>query len=181
MPYGSYRTHPLAVRNAWRFIKEGGAEAVKLEGGHTIFEQVKRLCRIGIAVMGHLGMTPQSVKELGGYKVQGKTKTQAEEIFSDALELERLGVFSIVLECVPRGLAKRITKALRIPTIGIGAGPDTDGQVLVLHDLLGFESSVRPRFVRRYADLNRTVSAAILKYKEDILSGKFPSQAESFE
>lgn len=181
MPYESYRTPQLAIRNAWRLIREGGAVAVKLEGGEKIFEPVQKLCHVGIPVMGHLGMTPQSIRELGGYKVQGKTKSEADKIFSDALELERLGVFSIVLECVPKDLAQRISKAVRIPTIGIGAGADTDGQILVLHDLLGFESPVRPRFVRRYADLNRTVLEAVLKYKEDVLSGTFPSASESFE
>ena len=181
MPFGSYQTAASAVRNARRFLKEAGAEAVKLEGGKRIIEQVKALVRAGIPVMGHLGMTPQTATELGGYKVQGKTKKDAQKILNEAKELERAGVFSIVLECVPRGLAARVTEALWVPTIGIGAGPAADGQVLVLHDLLGFESAVRPRFVRRYADLNKVISEALFKYRSDVLKKKFPSLTESFE
>ena len=180
MPFGSYQGIESAIRNAKRFLKEAGAEAVKLEGGKRILAQVKALIRAGIPVMGHLGMTPQSVNQLGGYKVQGKTKQEADQIFEDAKELEQAGVFSIVLECVPVSLAKRITKALKIPTIGIGAGPDTDGQVLVLHDLLGFESTIRPRFVRRYAELNQEIHKALVHYRNDVLAKKFPTLRESF-
>lgn len=180
MPFRSYRTAEEGLKNAQRFLKEGKAEAVKLEGGRQVLEQVKALVDAGIPVMGHLGMTPQSITELGGYKVQGKTKEQADEIFEDALALERAGVFSIVLECVPHALAKRISEAVRIPTIGIGAGPEADGQVLVLHDLLGFESQVKPRFVRRYADLDKEIRRALAEYRDDILNGKFPSEKESF-
>lgn len=181
MPFGSYSDAESAVLNAKRLVQEGGAEAVKPERGHVIASQIKAIIREGINVMGHLGMTPQSVSELGGYKVQGRTKKEADRIFDEALELERLGVFSIVLECVPDSLAKRITEALKIPTIGIGAGPYTDGQVLVLHDLLGFESSVHPRFVRRYAQLDQVVSKALSQYCNDVLSGKFPTLKESFK
>lgn len=181
MPFGSYQGIEPAIRNARRLLKEGGAEAVKLEGGKRILAQVKALIRAGVPVMGHLGMTPQSVSELGGYKVQGKTKEEADRIFEEANELEQAGVFSIVLECIPNSLAKRITKSLKIPTIGIGAGRDTDGQVLVLHDLLGFESSVRPRFVRRYAGLNQIIHKAVTQYRSDVLAKKFPALGESFK
>ena len=181
MPFGTYQGIEPAIRNARRLLKEAGAEAVKLEGGKRILAQVKALIRAGVPVMGHLGMTPQSVSELGGYKVQGKTKEEADRIFEEARELEQAGVFSIVLECVPNSLAKRITRSLKIPTIGIGAGPDTDGQVLVLHDLLGFESQVRPRFVRRYAGLNHIIHKAVTQYRSDVLAKKFPTVQESFK
>lgn len=181
MPFGSYQGVQTALRNARRFLKEGGAGAVKLEGGKRILREVNALIRAGVPVMGHLGMTPQTASELGGYKVQGKTKKERDGIFGDALELEKAGVFSIVLECVPASLAKRISGKLKIPTIGIGAGPHTDGQVLVLHDLLGFESSVRPRFVRRYAQLSRVIRKALRSYRDDVLSGTFPSMEESFK
>ncbi len=181
MPFGSYQGIEPAIRNARRLLKEAGAEAVKLEGGKRIIAQVKGLIRAGVPVMGHLGMMPQSVSELGGYKVQGKTKEEANRIFEEAKELEQAGVFAIVLECVPNSLAKRITKSLKIPTIGIGAGPDTDGQVLVIHDLLGFESSIRPRFVRRYAELNQIIHKALTQYRNDVLNKKFPTAQESFK
>lgn len=180
MPFGSYRSVGSTLRNARQFLKEAGAAAVKLEGGGQVLTQVNALVRSGISVMGHLGMLPQSVRELGGYKVQGKTKEEADRIFEEALELEKAGVFSIVLECVPHALAKRITKGIKVPTIGIGAGPDTDGQVLVLHDLLGFESQVRPRFVRRYAHLTQEIQKALRQYRNDVLQKKFPTLRESF-
>ena len=181
MPFASYDNPEKALLNASRLVKEGGADAVKLEGGTRILEEVKRLTEYEIPVMGHLGMTPQSIAELGGYKVQGKTKDQADEILKDALALEAAGVFSVVLECVPVTLAKRVSKALKIPTIGIGAGKDTDGQVLVLHDMLGFPSSVRPRFVRKYADLGAVVKKAVHDYQEDVVKEKFPAPQESFK
>ena len=181
MPFGSYQGVEGSLRNARRFIKDSGAQAVKLEGGKRVLTQVKALVRAGIPVMGHLGMTPQSVSELGGYKVQGRTTAEQERILGEARELEDAGIFSLVLECVPSSFARRLTKVLKIPTIGIGAGPDTDGQVLVLHDLLGFESQVKPRFVRQYADLNRTIRKALRDYREDVLEGKFPSKEESFK
>lgn len=179
MPYGAYPDTEKALLNANRLI-QAGAEAVKLEGGSRILDQVKALRQYEIPVMGHLGMTPQSIQELGGYKVQGKSKEEADVIFDDALALEKAGVFSIVLECVPASLAKRITEQLTIPTIGIGAGRDTDGQVLVIHDLLGFPSPVRPRFVRQYADLNAAIKHAVGHYRKDVLSGQFPASKESF-
>lgn len=181
MPFGSYEGTEKAVLNASRLIKEAGADAVKLEGGSQIMEEVKALIEYDIPVMGHLGMTPQSIKQLGGYKVQGKSKEEADLIFQDALALEKAGIFSLVLECVPVSLSKRITQELTIPTIGIGAGIETDGQVLVLHDLLGFPSPVRPRFVRRYADLNAIVRDAVTQYKNDVLNKKFPKLEESFQ
>lgn len=181
MPFGSYEDAESAVLNGQRLVNVGGAEAVKLEGGAVILKQVAALIKNRIPVMGHLGMTPQSVQELGGYKVQGRTKRDAERIFEDAKMLERLGVFSIVLECVPYALGRRISESLKIPTIGIGAGPYTDGQILVLHDLLGFESSVRPRFVRRYAELDRTIREALARFRNDVLKGTFPTLGESFK
>lgn len=181
MPFASYENPEKALLNASRLTKEGGADAVKLEGGAQIMKEVKALMEYEIPVMGHLGMTPQSIKELGGYKVQGKSKEEADVIFEDALALEKAGIFSLVLECVPASLSKRITGALKIPTIGIGAGIETDGQVLVLHDLLGFPSPVRPRFVRQYADLSSVIKKAVENYRNDVLSGKFPSMKETFE
>ena len=181
MPYHSYETAAAALRNARRFIEEAHAGAVKLEGGEKVAKQVKALTRVGIAVMGHVGMTPQSIKELGGYKVQGKTKPEADRILKDALILQEAGVFAIVLECVPYKLAEKITKEVSVPTIGIGAGPLVNGQILVLHDLLGFHSIVNPRFVRRYADVDKISREAIGKFKTDVVAGNFPSLKESFE
>ncbi len=179
MPYQSYRNPAEAVKNA-KLLKKAGAQAVKLEGGEMIQKQIAAILKAGIPVMGHLGMTPQSVKKFGGYKVQGRDSKQAEKIFNDARLLDQSGVFSIVLECIPAGLGERVTRSVKCPTIGIGAGAGTDGQVLVLHDMLGFESSVRPRFVRTYASLAEETRTAVLNYKEDILSGKFPSKEESY-
>lgn len=181
MPFGSYEGPEKALLNASRLVKEAGADAVKLEGGNRIIEEVKAILEYDIPVMGHLGMTPQSIKELGGYKVQGKSKEDADAIFEDALVLEKAGIFSLVLECVPVSLSKRITEVVKIPTIGIGAGIETDGQVLVLHDLLGFPSPVRPRFVRQYADMSAILKKAVSQYRDDVVSGRFPSMKESFE
>lgn len=181
MPFGSYQgSKERAVRNAKRFIQEAGADAVKVEGGFKIREQVKAVLNSGIPVMGHLGMTPQSVTQLGGYKVQGRTPKEAQQILKDALLLEELGVFSIVLECVPLKLAKQIARKLLVPVIGIGAGPDVDGQILVLHDLLGFESGVHPKFVRRYTNFDQIARTAIREFKQDVEEGNFPSLEESF-
>ena len=180
MPFGSYDTPDRAVRNAKRFLKEAGADGVKLEGGKKIQEQIKALVDAGIPVMGHLGMTPQTASLLGGYRVQGKEKKQAAEIEKDAGFLDRLGVFSLVLECVPAALAAKITRNIKCPVIGIGAGPAADGQVLVLHDMLGFHSKMHPRFVRRYASLENQIRGAVEKYRRDVLAGKFPSKEESY-
>ena len=181
MPFGSYQASAEhAFRNAKRFVKEGGADAVKLEGGKKIVKTLKALIDGGIPVMGHLGMTPQTATFLGGYKVQGSEPKQAKQILEDAQRLEDAGVFSLVLECVPRRLAEQITKKISVPTVGIGAGPKTDGQILVLHDLLGFSSPVHPRFVRRYAEFEKLAIQAFTRYVADVRSGIFPSLEESF-
>lgn len=182
MPFGSYQgSVDQAYRSARRLIQEGGAEAVKLEGGETVVKQVKALVRAGIPVMGHLGMTPQTATLLGGYKVQGRGPKASQKILEDAQRLDEAGIFSLVLECVPWRLAERITKKISCPTIGIGAGPKTDGQILVLHDLLGFEGVVHPRFVRRYAAFEKEAQEAFSRYLTDVRSGRFPSLKESFE
>ncbi len=180
MPYGSYNNPKSALRNAERFLKEGGADAVKLEGGVAIEKQVQALRNAKIPVMGHVGMLPQSAEKIGGYKVQGKDTAGAEKILKDAILLDHLGVFSLVLECVPAALAERITQQVKCPTIGIGAGPKTDGQILVLPDLLGIRSGVSPKFVRRYANLEKEIRSAVAAYREDVLQGKFPSPKESY-
>lgn len=180
MPFGSYDTPPQAVRNARRFMKEAGANAVKVEGGARIRRQVESLLAAGIPVMGHLGLTPQSASQLGGYRVQGREAREARAILEDARLLDRLGVFSIVIECVPAVLGAKITKAVKCPTIGIGAGAKTDGQVLVTQDMLGFEGKVSPKFVRRYASLGQEVRKAARRYADDVKQGKFPSAGESY-
>jgi 3-methyl-2-oxobutanoate hydroxymethyltransferase len=181
MPYGSYHTGADdAVRNALRLIKEGGAEAVKLEGGRTRADLVKRLVDEEIPVMGHIGLTPQSVNKLGGFRVQGKTAEAARAILDDARALEEAGAFSIVLELVPREIAKLVTESIRIPTIGIGAGAHCDIQVLVLHDLLGLSFGKLPRFVRQYANLQAQMTDAISRFAEDVRTGAYPSDAESY-
>lgn len=180
MPFGSYDNPAQAVRNAKRFLKEAGADAVKLEGGARIKKQIEALVSAGIPVMGHLGLTPQSASQLGGYRVQGRESREAAAILKDAVLLDRLGVFSMVLECVPSALAAKITKAVKCPTIGIGAGAKTDGQVLVTHDMLGFEGKVSPKFVRHYARLGQEVRKAAERYRDDVKQGKFPSAGESY-
>lgn len=181
MPYGSYHTGADdAVRAALRLIKEGGAEAVKLEGGRKRAELVKRLVDEEIPVMGHIGLTPQSVNMLGGYRVQGKTAETARELLDDARALEEAGAFSIVLEVVPREIAKLITESVSIPTIGIGAGVHCDIQVLVVHDMLGFSFGKQARFVRPYANLRETMTDAISRFAEDVRTGAYPSDTESY-
>jgi 3-methyl-2-oxobutanoate hydroxymethyltransferase len=181
MPYGSYHTGADdAVRAALRLVKEGGAEAVKLEGGSKRAALVKRLVDEEIAVMGHIGLTPQSVNKLGGYRVQGKTAATARELLDDARALEDAGAFSIVLEVMPREIAKLITESVRIPTIGIGAGADCDIQVLVLHDMLGLSFGKQARFVRPYANLREAMTEAISHFAEDVRAGAYPSDAESY-
>lgn len=179
MPYHSYQTPAAAVKNA-KLLKKAGAQAVKLEGGKAIEKQVAAILKAGIPVMGHLGMLPQSVKKLGGYKVQGREPKQAQDILKDAELLAKLGVFAIVLECIPSALGEKVSQVVKCPTIGIGAGAGTDGQVLVLHDMLGIESSVRPRFVRQYARLAEETRTAVQNYIEDVRSGRFPSKEESY-
>jgi 3-methyl-2-oxobutanoate hydroxymethyltransferase len=181
MPFLSYQpSEEVAITNAGLFLK-AGAKAVKVEGaGSHILKIVARLVEIGIPVMGHLGLTPQSVHSLGGYKLQGKEDADAERILAEARLLEQAGCFSIVLEKITSSLAGQITQSLSIPTIGIGAGPACDGQILVLYDLLGLDSSFKPRFVRRYADLEHTVHDALSSYVEDVINGSFPNEEESF-
>lgn len=181
MPFLSYQASVEdAVRNAGRFLKEGGAMGVKLEGGSAVIKQIKAISDAGIPVMGHLGLTPQSIHQMGGYKVQGKNKKDAENIMSDARLIQEAGAFALLLEGIPAELAKKISKSLSIPTIGIGAGPDCDGQVLVLYDMLGLFDQFVPKFVRQYANLKETARKAILQYKSDVESGKFPSEKESY-
>jgi 3-methyl-2-oxobutanoate hydroxymethyltransferase len=181
MPYGSYHAETAeSLRNAVRFVKEAGAEAVKIEGGERRLELISRLTEAEIPVMGHVGLTPQSVNALGGYRVQGKTPDAAEQLLRDARAVEAAGAFAVVLEAVPRELAARITRDLRIPTIGIGAGPECDGQVLVLHDILGLTFSPLPKFARRYANLGELISKAAREYCADVRAGLFPSDAESY-
>jgi len=181
MPYGSFHTGVAdSVRNAVRFVKEAGAEAVKIEGGEKRLELIHRLVEAEIPVMGHVGLTPQSLHALGGFKVQGKTAEAAEQLLRDARAVEAAGAFSIVLEAVPRELAAQVTRELRIPTIGIGAGPECDGQVLVIHDMLGLHLGHQPKFARRYANLAETISQAVTQYCDDVRAGRFPSDAESY-
>jgi len=181
MPYGSYHSDIAeSVRNAMRFVKEAGAEAVKIEGGERRLELISRLTEAEIPVMGHVGLTPQSVNALGGYRVQGKTPGTAEQLIRDARAVEAAGAFSVVLEAVPRELAAQITRELRIPTIGIGAGPDCDGQILVLHDLLGLTFGQTPKFARQYAKVGELISSAVREYCDDVRQGMFPSDGESY-
>ncbi|MBZ5642253.1 MAG: 3-methyl-2-oxobutanoate hydroxymethyltransferase [Acidobacteriia bacterium] len=181
MPYGSYHDDPAqAVRNAVRFVKEAGAEAVKLEGGERRLDLISRLVDAEVPVMGHIGLTPQSVNAFGGFRVQGKTEEAGERILRDARAVEAAGAFSIVLESIPRELAARITAEVKIPTIGIGAGPDCDGQVLVIHDMLGMSFGHRPKFARRYAEVGEQISRAAAEYCRDVQQGTFPSDAESY-
>jgi len=181
MPFGTYQGDVNeAVQNAVRFVKEAGAEAVKVEGGERRLEVIARLTEAEIPVMGHVGLTPQSVNAMGGYRVQGKTAGGAEQLLRDARAVEAAGAFSIVLEGIPRELAAEITKSVRIPTIGIGAGPDCDGQILVLHDLLGLTFQEPPKFARRYANVGEVISQAVREYCADVHSGSFPSDAESY-
>lgn len=181
MPYGSYHGEMNeALRNAMRFVKEAGAEAVKVEGGERRLELIARLTEAEIPVMGHVGLTPQSVNTLGGYRVQGKTPGTAEQVLRDARSVEAAGAFAIVLEAMPRELAAEITRSVRIPTIGIGAGPDCDGQVLVLHDMLGLTFQEAPKFARRYANVGEIISNAVREYCADVQNGSFPTDAESY-
>lgn len=182
MPFLSYQASiEETIRNAGRFLKEGGAAAVKLEGGARVADRIEVLTRHDIPVMAHIGLTPQSVHRMGGYKVQGRGTSQAKQLLADAKTVESAGAFSLVLEGIPISLAKKITQSIKIPTIGIGAGPYCDGQVLVLHDLLGLFTRFHPKFVRRYADLTSTITEAVRRYKSDVESGKFPTEEEGYE
>jgi len=182
MPFLSYKVDLKdAVYNAGRLIKEGGAQAVKVEGGEHIAKTILAMIHADIPVMGHIGLTPQAIHQMGGYKIQGKKSQSAEKLIEDAKLLEEIGVFALVLECIPHELAKEITQTIDIPTIGIGAGPYCDGQVLVIHDILGLYEEVRPKFVRKYADLKAIITEAVNKYVNDVRDGKFPTLKESYE
>jgi 3-methyl-2-oxobutanoate hydroxymethyltransferase len=182
MPFLSYQTSvPDAVRNAGRFLQEAGAQAVKLEGGQRVIEQVKAIVRADIPVMGHLGLTPQSIHAFGGYKVQGRGEDAARLLKENALLLQEAGVFSIVLECVPALVAKDVSEALAIPTIGIGAGPHCDGQVLVIQDLLGMFKEFKPKFVKHYANLFETIKNAVDTYANEVRNGSFPADEHCFK
>ncbi len=182
MPFLSYQVNTEeAVRNAGRFFQEAGAEAVKLEGGEEVVEAVRRVTAAGMPVLGHLGLTPQSVRKFGGYQLQGATAQEAERLLRDARLLEQAGVFALVLEKIPMEVARRITETVSVPTIGIGAGPYCDGQILVTHDMLGLFEKFRPKFARRYAELARTIRQACSGYVADVKAGNFPSPEESYQ
>lgn len=182
MPFGSYQASDEdAVRSAIRLMKEGGAEAVKMEGGSRVVEPIRRLSAAGVPVMGHLGLTPQSVHAFGGHKVQGRAEDEAECIFQDALQLQDAGCYCIVLEGIPAALAQRISKAITIPTIGIGAGPDCDGQVLVIYDLLGMDERFNPKFLKKYEDFSSRIKSAVETYRDDVREARFPGPEHSFE
>ena len=181
LPFGSYQSDPKeALRSAIRIMKESGGHAVKLEGGKEIKDSVKRILHAGIPVMGHLGLTPQSIYKFGTYTVRAKEEEEAEKLKADALLLEKAGCFSIVLEKVPAKLAKEVAESLTIPVIGIGAGNGVDGQVLVVHDMLGMTHEFHPRFLRRYADLHTEMTKAFENYREDVKSRDFPSDKEQY-
>lgn len=181
LPFGSYQSDPKeALRSAIRIMKESGAHSVKLEGGKEIKESIKRILNAGIPVMGHLGLTPQSIYKFGTYTVRAKEEQEAEELLEDAKMLERIGCFAIVLEKIPAELAKKVAKSVSIPIIGIGAGPHVDGQVLVLHDMLGMTHEFNPRFLRRYLNLYEEMSHAISQYVIDVKSQDFPNESEQY-
>jgi 3-methyl-2-oxobutanoate hydroxymethyltransferase len=182
MPFLSCQTGPAdAIRNAGRFLKEGGMEGVKIEGGSRVTEVIKAIVACEIPVMGHIGLTPQSVTKLGGYRIQGKTAIAAQQLISDANALEEAGCFAIVLEAIPTTVARIISAEISIPTIGIGAGKYCDGQVLVFHDILGFYHQTTPKFVKQYTNLNKTILEALKKYCRDVEQKKFPSDKYSFK
>ncbi len=181
MPFGSYQASAdEAVKNATRMVAEGGVEAVKLEGGADFADVIGRVVRAGIPVMGHIGLTPQSVHKMGGYVVQGKDSEKAQQLIRDARALQAAGCYALVLECIPAELGRFITGQIEIPTIGIGAGPHCDGQVLVLHDLLGFDTGVRPKFVKRFGELGQATGAAVRGYVDEVKRGTFPAEEHSF-
>ncbi|MFL5962037.1 MAG: 3-methyl-2-oxobutanoate hydroxymethyltransferase [Gaiellaceae bacterium] len=181
LPFGSYHVSvEQAIESAIRFVKEAHADAVKLEGAGPMLARVRALTDAGIPVMGHIGLTPQTATMLGGFKAQGRTAAKAVQLYEDALALQAAGCFSIVLEAVPSPVAARITEALDIPTIGIGAGPDCDGQVLVWHDLLGLYEGHAPRFVKQYADLAPTIGSAVERYASEVRAGTFPEEQHTY-
>lgn len=181
MPFMSYQPSvSMGLENAGRFIKEAHADAVKIEGGAMRTELIEALVDNGIPVLGHIGLTPQSIKEMGGYKVQGQTSEEARRLMDDAMAVEQAGAFAIVLECVPAELGETISKALSIPTIGIGAGSGCDGQVLVITDLLGFSDRPVPRFVTKFANLNPVITEALARYKAEVEAGTFPGEEQTY-
>ena len=181
LPFGSYQSDPKeALRSSIRIMKESGAHAVKMEGGSEIKESIKRILKAGIPVMGHLGLTPQSIYKFGTYTVRAKEEYEAQKLKEDALMLEKIGCFSIVLEKVPAKLAEEVAKSVNIPVIGIGAGGGVDGQVLVAHDMLGMNKEFSPKFLRRYADLESIMTEAVQAYNEDVKAKKFPNEKEQY-
>jgi len=181
MPFGSFQVSTeMALENACRLVKEGGAEAVKLEGGVKVRPIVEKLTSFGIPVMGHVGLTPQSIHKMGGYRIQGRGAEARKRLIEDARSLEEAGAFSVVLEGVPSEVAEEITESLKIPTIGIGAGAACDGQVLVMHDLLGLSGEFKPKFVKRFADLTAAVEEAVREYASEVRAGTFPGREQSF-
>jgi len=181
MPFMSFQVSTQeAIRNAGRFMKEGGCDAIKLEGGAEVADTAKAIVDAGISVVGHLGLTPQSATKLGGLKVQGKDEAQAKKIIDDAQTLESVGCFCIILECVPAPLAKQVTEAVNVPTIGIGAGPWCDGQVLVYHDMVGLFERFKPKFVKQYVNLSSEIAKAVEEFKKEVKAGKFPDAKHSF-
>lgn len=182
LPFMSYQvTSKEALTNAGRMMKEAGVHGVKLEGGKPVVKTINKIVEAGIPVMGHLGLTPQSIYQFGTYKVRAKEEKEADQLFEDAKRLEEAGCFSLVLEKIPADLAKEVTRQLSIPTIGIGAGGKCDGQVLVTHDMLGLNKDFKPRFLRRYADLDNTMTESVKQYIKDIKSGEFPSDKEQYD
>lgn len=182
MPFMSYQVDIAdARRNAGRLIKEAGAHAVKLEGGEHMAETIRAIVDIDIPVMGHIGLTPQSIHRMGGFKVQGRQEAQARKILADAKAVEEAGAFAMVLEGIPSDLARQVTEAVDIPTIGIGAGPDCDGQVLVIHDILGLCDKYSPKFVKRYADVSELITQGIRAYISEVKAGEFPTLDHSFK
>jgi 3-methyl-2-oxobutanoate hydroxymethyltransferase len=182
LPFGTYQDGPSqALASATRMLKEAGANAVKLEGGGPMVEVTAHLVRAGIPVMGHLGLTPQSVNQFGGFKVQGREEAAAEQLVADAIALAEAGAFAIVLECIPTELGARVTEAVPVPTIGIGAGQHTDGQVLVWHDLLGLTSGRLPRFVKQYVDLRAEISGAIKTFQHEVADGEYPGPEHRYD
>jgi 3-methyl-2-oxobutanoate hydroxymethyltransferase len=181
MPFGSYQVSTEdAVRNAVRFVKDAGVDAVKVEGAGPVLARIEAIVGAGVPVVGHIGLTPQTVTALGGWRAQGRTAARAQQLVEDALALERSGCFAVVLECIPAPVAARITEALSVPTIGIGAGPSCDGQVLVYHDMLGLYEGRSPRFVKRYADVAAVTRDALERYAAEVRSGAFPEAAHTY-
>ncbi|MEA3426543.1 MAG: 3-methyl-2-oxobutanoate hydroxymethyltransferase [Bacteroidota bacterium] len=181
LPFGSYQSNPdIAVASSIRIMKETGGHAIKLEGGEEVIDSIRRIVSAGIPVMGHLGLTPQSIYKFGTYTVRAKEEAEAEKLKRDALLLQEAGCFALVLEKIPAQLAGTVSRSLNIPTIGIGAGPECDGQVLVMHDMLGINNEFKPRFLRQYLDLENQVTSAVQTYIRDVKSRNFPNQQESY-